>query len=912
MDEHTRRQVTWVVVAGVALCLIIYAGGRRGEVGRLRSQIAYGNPVQRQAAVQRLVDMQKLQEAVADQPRWIQDNVVDAIGFIGTEKALFQLMTCWTVVDAPVQPRIQATVARFGPLAIPPLVEALTDKDAKVRAGAPGVLTAIGAPTIPYLLPLMGAWDDYIRVGVATVFGGVGEPVTEDLVQIIERGKPLGDQDAAEYNRERDCAVTSLLNMKDKALGAITTDLLAYKDQEVRGQAATMLGTIGAGLKPEQVPQVIAPLIATTKDSNWGVRRKATAALGVLGPQALINNVAPVLMARLDDARVEVRAAAAESLGKILAADVRAAGAKAVEAAMKTAAEEAAKAAGAPPPPPPVGPDPKAYKLAEAQSAAAKMGGMLIANTSGASREISVALVRLGAVSVPSLQPALKSADAAVRLLAVQAIAEIGGSGSIMYLASALRDPGSGEVRQVASDALRNAPADALIAAAGQVIPALSAALTDEKWQVYYAARDALAKIGAPAVPTLIRALDSPQARVGHMAELALTSIGAPAVPGLIQALTSGDGRVRNWAGIALGEIGDPAVGPLSQVVATPTAPPAARAGAARALGASGMVAALRPLKQAARAPEPQVRIAALRGLTQLGDAEATTDLVAGLKDPAVPVRDASLELLKNWRMEPVQKLLQEVVSGSDVDAKYRAAIALVFETSSVTNQLLRQVAAGSQAQEKQMQAALQPVLVEAAGNGTVPAGLRADAIVSLGYIGDEQAIGSLKALLQPNEPMALPAAKAIAMIGVRKAETLGAGVTDKMGEAGKMLIGLVTNPPNPGLRVAAATALANMQELPVDDLITQLNAQDAETQAWAAAILAAIGKPATAVALRARGESRRELKQRQWLASALLIIGDAMALQLMKHVPTEEQPQDAQVQEIKTRLDMIRQAQAS
>jgi len=55
VDEHLRRQVTWLVVAGAVLCLIIYAGGRRSEVNRLRDQIAYGSPAQRLAAVERLV-----------------------------------------------------------------------------------------------------------------------------------------------------------------------------------------------------------------------------------------------------------------------------------------------------------------------------------------------------------------------------------------------------------------------------------------------------------------------------------------------------------------------------------------------------------------------------------------------------------------------------------------------------------------------------------------------------------------------------------------------------------------------------------------------------------------------------------------------------------------------------------------
>ncbi|MGE5530899.1 MAG: HEAT repeat domain-containing protein, partial [Bacteroidota bacterium] len=534
MDENTRRQITWIVVIAGALSLAILTGGRRGELGRLRSELAMGAPAQRIAAAQRLVETQKLAEALTSQPRWVQDNAVSAVGFIGTEKAIFQLMTCWTVVDAPVQPRIQATVARFGPLAIPPLVEALTDKDAKVRAGAPGVLTAIGAPTIPYLLPLMGAWDDYVRVGVATVFGGVGKPVCEDLVKIVERAEPLPNQDPAEFNREKDCATTSLLNMKINALDALTGKLLVSTDPEVRGQAATMLGTIGAGLKPEEAPQVIPPLVKTTTDANWAVRRKAAAALGALGQFALIGDVAPVLMQKLADPRKEVRAAAAESLGKIESPAIRETASATVEAMKKAAADAAAAAAGLPAPAaapaaaPVAAPDPKLYRLGEAQQVAAKMGGMLIANQSGASRELSVALVRLGAISIPPLQNALKSGDSSVRLLATQTIAEIGGPGSIGYLATALRDQSSGDVREVASDALRNAAPEALQGAAGSVIPSLAAALTDKDWQVYYAARDALAKIGGPAVPSLVSALNNPDTRVGHMAEMALTRIGAP------------------------------------------------------------------------------------------------------------------------------------------------------------------------------------------------------------------------------------------------------------------------------------------------------------------------------------------------------------------------------------------------
>ena len=140
-----------------------------------------------------------------------------------------------------------------------------------MRAGAPGVLTAIGEPAIPYLLPLMGAWDDYIRVGVATVFGGVGKPVTGAMVKILKQTQPLETQDPAEFNRRKDCAVTSMLNMKINALEALKGDLLTYQDPEVRGQAATMIGSIGALLTPVEAPQAVAPLVKASADELWAL-----------------------------------------------------------------------------------------------------------------------------------------------------------------------------------------------------------------------------------------------------------------------------------------------------------------------------------------------------------------------------------------------------------------------------------------------------------------------------------------------------------------------------------------------------------------------------------------------------------------------------------------------------------------
>jgi HEAT repeat protein len=207
----------------------------------------------------------------------------------------------------------------------------------------------------------------------------------------------------------------------------------------------------------------------------------------------------------------------------------------------------------------------------------------------------------------------------------------------------------------------------------------------------------------------------------------------------------------------------------------------------------------------------------------------------------------------------------------------------------------------------------LEAPLIEAALSTSSALNLRTDAITALGFIGTKSTIDKLKALLQPNNPMALPAAQAVAMIGVRQSSALADQVEDRLGEAGNMLIGLADQQKtNPGLGLAAAVALSNMEEIPVDKLISQLSStSDEANRGWSAAILAAIGKPATEKVLRMRGNASKDLVQRQWLASTLQVIGDAMALQLMKHLPDEEKPQDAQVREIQSKVELIRRAGA-
>lgn len=862
MDENTRRQITWLILVGFALSLIVFVVGRRGEVDRLRYDLAYGDPQTRVMAVERLVETQKLAEAVMDQPRWIQDNAVEAVAYIGTEDAIFQLMTTWTVLDAPVQPRVTRTVVRFGEVAIPPLVEALKDKDGKTRAGVPGALTAIGEPVIPYLLPLMDAYDEYIRVGIATVFGGLADPVIDDMLEIAKRTEPAPGQSTEQFLRQKSTATNSLKNMKDKAFDKVIAELLTYEVPEIRGQAAQMLGEVAPGVPPEAAVVVIAPLLERlTTDTYWSVRRRAATALGNIGVVAYENGAVSPLIACLQDQRAEVRAAAAEALGRL-----------------------------------------------NAKEAAPSLAHTLIYNRTGASRELTTALVRLGSISIGPLTPALERPEAEVRLLATQTIAEIGGRTALLPLARAMGDQTSLDVRQTATDALRNMSAEVLRDAPQEVAAALANGLRDDDWRVYHAARDALAKMGAVAVPTLISAMGSGDPRVAHMAEMALARIGRPAVEPLINALDSENPHIIQWVPIALGDIGADSVEPLKRVVSDTNRPVRTRAAAADALGRTRSPAAAQPLIAAAGAADPQLREAAIHGLGDLANEEATETLVKALSDNVPAVRVAATDVLKDWRLGNVTELLTGLLDSTDKNTSRRAAIAIVFQASTVSNQLLEQIGMLSGYQE--FDAKVANILAETAADAGEDFDLRVDATLCLGYAGDENAIPTLSDLLKKGSRLQVVAARSVALIGTRLAlAQLDVTTSPELGEASLLLLDMLLNPQDDDMRLAAAVALSDMGEIPVLTLSEALLEADIETGPWIGATMAAIGKPASDELLRVRGNTRDE-NQKAWASAILKVTGDAMAMQLMKHLPEDEQPREEHVKMIRQRLAEMTEAE--
>jgi len=849
VDESTRQQITWTIIIAVVISLVVLGLHRKGEVDNLMATVANGTAAQRVAAVETLIAKQKLAEAMEDRPRWVQVNAVQAATVVGSEQALFQLIGTKVYLDAPAAAAVDAYLISMGETAIGPLVQAVQDKDAGVRGGAGGPLKAIGAPTVTSLMPLIDVYDDAVRGLAGATLAGIGEPAVAPLMQIMKQMKPLPDQEPAAFRRAKSQAQTSFIGMGATAFDPVIEQVLTDENPEVRSAGATILGSITnqtkiGAMAAEDASRVVQPLVELlANDKEWTVRRRAAASLGLLTEVARDNNAAPTLIARLGDERPEVRAAVAKALGEV-----------------------------------------------RAPEAAAPLANTLMTNRTGATSEIATALAKIGTPSIAPLTPALDHSDAEVRLVATQTIATIGTGAAVVPLGKALGDSNV-KIRRAAADALRSL-------ATATVLPQLATALADDDWRVYYAARDALARVGEPAVGTLVAALSHPNTRVAYMAEQALATIGKPSIPALVNGLSSASPQAVEWSAIALGDIGHDAVQAAAQQLGNPAVSVTARVAAARALGITKARAATQPLIKAASADAYQIRNAAIKALSVVADEEGTEAVTNSLTDSSAVVRDTGMAVLSAWRMGEVDKQLVELTQSDDANTARRAAVVLAQHHSAAGGSLLASLT-GSTGQEDtgDSAAAIRALLQAGAVDEAEVATVRSSAIVALGYVGDESSLDSLAPLLVQTEgAYAVGAAKAVGHIGQRMAETVEESKQNELSRPTKLLLDLFRDAKQDDVRMVAGTGLALMGQQPVVPLIEMMADGDPALRPTIAAVLGAIGKPATDKVLDERGKAE-DKELRSWLGAALKLIGDARALDLLDQLPKEEQPEPEKIE---------------
>ncbi len=859
MDESTRRQIDWIIVIGAIACLIVWGIGRSQRMARLQDQLANGTPDQQIAAAEQLIDGRILADALKDQPRWVQERAVSAVAQIATAQAWYQLLAAWYLFDAPVQARATELLTNAGTTAIPTLVEALRDKDANTRKGVNPVLVAIGEPVIPYLLPLMDAWDDYVRAGVSAVLGGIGEPAIDEVIAVVKKTAPGADQDSEEYLRERAAAQAALKIMKATAFDAIVKHLLTDPNTDTRGIGVTLLGAIAdqslAGpIPPEEAVRVLPPLLDRLQnDKSYAVRRKAALALGLLGAVGRDNGAGAPLITSLQNPgeNPDVRAAAAEALGKL--ADPAAAG-----------------------------------PLVE----------VLINSRQGIADELVRALERIGPAAVPALAQAVAHPSAEVELLAVRALSNIGGPKPVVSLATALATAAAPTVRRAAAEALRACAAGDLSTHVGAIVGPLTEALSDSDWHVYYAARDALSKCGPAVVPALVPVLGGSHVRAAHMAQQALVHVGKPAISALIGGLKQADtnARLARWAAIALGELGHEAVKPISRVLEDATQPTAVREAAIVALGRTRSKAALPVLQQAYSGCQPLVAEAILEAVGKIGSEDGVKLLLDGLEAASPAVRDTAMETLNEWRLGKPEEELKQLLQAPDKDLQYRAAAVLVLGVSARTDVAsfiemggIREVQLASDVRDK-----VGALLSAAAADTSATPTVRHCAIEALGQMGYSEGLAVLGELLKSGGQYAADAGQSVAWIGIKAAEAAPEEETGQLTEAGKLLIGLLTDPDSAdSIRVQAAVALAMMRTGPIAAIIEQLEDAPDAIKPWLAATLGAAGKYATEAVYQAY-QRARDAEYRVWLAVTMQCIADDKSLKTLKQIPEQEQPDAA------------------
>ncbi len=144
---------------------------------------------------------------------------------------------------------------------------------------------------------------------------------------------------------------------------------------------------------------------------------------------------------------------------------------------------------------------------------------------------------------------------------------------------------------------------------------------------------------------------------------------------------------------------------------------PDARAILAEALGASGDFRALEPLLMAGRAPDVELRIAALRGLTVLGHPAAEPCVMQGLSDDVWMIRAAACEAAGRIGLRMAAHRLAELLGDPTWWVRFRAGEALAAMGVAGVEQLRTVAVAGDELSRRTASMALaeRGLVVEAA-----------------------------------------------------------------------------------------------------------------------------------------------------------------------------------------------------
>src|SRR5260221_387214 len=169
---------------------------------------------------------------------------------------------------------IAEALGKLGEDAIPDLIEAMSDGDAYVRAGAAKALGTLGATTaVPFLIDALRDKDFLVGMDAAEALGKIGD--TRAVPALIEAVYNEDD----EYGILRFYDVIALGELKDSAAIPILLKALHDKSRNVRSRAAWALGEIGSDAIPG--------LIKALNDETLGIDNQIAGALLKIGERAV-------------------------------------------------------------------------------------------------------------------------------------------------------------------------------------------------------------------------------------------------------------------------------------------------------------------------------------------------------------------------------------------------------------------------------------------------------------------------------------------------------------------------------------------------------------------------------------------------------------------------------------------------
>jgi len=316
--ETRRRPLVYVVVIVVALGLIGWLGVRSVAKQRLLRDLGSNDIRVRVRAARRLLDTEKLVDALPAQPVIRRSKAAEALGEIGTEEAIQALgVILQDQEEAPKRWARQALV-KIGKRSVPTFMAALAvgggTKDEAVKGLVelgPGV-----APEIRFLLT-----DRVAYKAAAEALAQLGETGIQALIDgcyVVDKDLRKAALANLGKQRVRVAVPAALDNLKKgtftvagsaiAALGLIgdrraARDIIPFlTNKDERQGAATALGLL-------RDPQAVDPLLATLMETQKAYRDAAILALRRIGVAAL-----PALTRELKSPEVLMRRAAASGM----------------------------------------------------------------------------------------------------------------------------------------------------------------------------------------------------------------------------------------------------------------------------------------------------------------------------------------------------------------------------------------------------------------------------------------------------------------------------------------------------------------------------------------------------------------------------------------------------------------------